>query len=124
MKKVINFLDVFIKSISLIIVLFLVSILLISLTPRTKKKFTLENANDIAEFFGAYNVERVISPNNDERFIVFVNEIERDKLVSLTKTLALKTNQKRLYVTFISKNNENITVIIDDNNDAYIEIKG
>lgn len=122
MKKTIIILDKIIKSIALIIVIFVVSVLLIGAMPRTKKNYSLENENSISEYYEAKDVQKIISPNNDIRFIVFLDEIEKDKLISLTKSLAIKLNVNRLYIMFVDEE-ESLVVIVDSNNDAYVEIK-
>ena len=81
MKKTIIILDKIIKSIALIIVIFVVSVLLIGAMPRTKKNYSLEHENSISEYYEAKDVQKIISPNNDIRFIVFLDEIEKDKLI-------------------------------------------
>ena len=118
MKKPIIILDKIIKSIALIIVIFVVSVLLIGAMPRTKKNYSLEHENRISEYYEAKDVQKTISPNNDIRFI----EIEKDKLISLTKSLAIKLNVNRLYIMFVDEE-ESLVVIVDSNNDAYVEIK-
>lgn len=123
MKKTIFILDKIIKSITLIIIIFVVSVLLIGAMPRTKKNYSLEHENSISEYYDAKDVQKIISPNNDIRFIVFVDEIEKDKLISLTKSLAIKLSVNRLYVMFIDEKEESLVVIIDSNNDAYVEMK-
>ena len=122
MKKTIIILDKIIKSIALIIVIFVVSVLLIGAMPRTKKNYSLEYENSISEYYEAKDVQKIISPNNDIRFIVFLDEIEKDKLISLTKSLAIKLNVNRLYIMFVDEE-ESLVVIVDSNNDAYVEIK-
>lgn len=52
----------------------------------------------------------------------FLDEIEKDKLISLTKSLAIKLNVNRLYIMFVDEE-ESLVVIVDSNNDAYVEIK-
>lgn len=122
MKKTIIILDKIIKSIALIIVIFVVSVLLIGAMPRTKKNYSLEHENSISEYYEAKDVQKIISPNNDIRFIVFLDEIEKGKLISLTKSLAIKLNVNRLYIMFVDEE-ESLVVIVDSNNDAYVEIK-
>lgn len=122
MKKTIIILDKIIKSIALIIVIFVVSVLLIGAMPRTKKNYSLEHEKSISEYYEAKDVQKIISPNNDIRFIVFLDEIEKDKLISLTKSLAIKLNVNRLYIMFVDEE-ESLVVIVDSNNDAYVEIK-
>ena len=46
----------------------------------------------------------------------------QDKLISLTKSLAIKLNVNRLYIMFVDEE-ESLVVIVDSNNDAYVEIK-
>ena len=121
MKKTIIILDKIIKSIALIIVIFVVSVLLIGVMPRTKKNYSLEHENSISEYYETKDVQKIISPNNDIRFIVFLDEIEKDKLISLTKSLAIKLNVNRLYIMFVDEE-ESLVVIVDSNNDAYVEI--
>ena len=48
--------------------------------------------------------------------------IEKDKLISLTKSLAIKLNVNRLYIMFVDEE-ESLVVIVDSNSDAYVEIK-
>ena len=79
MKKTIIILDKIIKSIALIIVIFVVSVLLIGAMPRTKKNYSLEHENSISEYYKAKDVQKIISPNNDIRFIEFLDEIEKEK---------------------------------------------
>lgn len=94
MKKTIIILDKIIKSIALIIVIFVVSVLLIGAMPRAKKNYSLEHENSISEYYEAKDVQKIISPNNDIRFIVFLDEIEKRQINFFDKITGYKIERK------------------------------
>lgn len=120
MKKILRVFDVVAKCIAFMSILIGVSVVLIAVVPRRVEKATLNVVPRIAEFFNVDSAELVSSPNGDTRFIIELEEIDKEYLVS--RCIVLLDNSPYERMAFLFYNDEkSLSIIVNSEGKAFAE---
>lgn len=120
MKRVLRVFDVIFKSIALMVVLLGISVVIVALAPRKVEKATLNDIPRIAEYFNVDKAELVSSPSGDMRFIIEMENIDKEYLVARCMTLKESSPYERM--AFLFYNEEySLSIIVDNDGRAYAE---